>query len=111
MNGTRRSHVYQLKRAPRRASHRYPAAHESIRRGPQATARAPDGYTAHSRSIAPPRVECVRHRMRPLHGDTVRQESIEAAHPRKLGALDVRIKMNNLLQRMHAGIGTARGDG
>src|SRR5260363_115578 len=43
------------------------------------------------------RVECVRHRMRPLHGDTVRQESIEAAHPRKLGTRDVRIKMNTLL--------------
>ena len=56
------------------------------------------------------RMEFIRHRMRPQHRDAVRQQGIHAAHPCAQRTFGLGIKMDHLLERMHAGIGASRSD-
>lgn len=58
-------------------------------------------------------VKVIWHHTRPLNRDVVWQESIGATDPGELVALKSRVKMDNLHQRMDAGVrapGTYRGD-
>ncbi len=56
------------------------------------------------------RMEVVRHRPRPLDRDALRQERVRAAHPGEVGALEFGIEMDDLAERVHAGIRAPRDD-
>ena len=57
------------------------------------------------------RMEVRRHRLAPLHRDVARQVAVGAAHPRERLALDRRVEVHHLVQRVHAGVGAAGTDG
>ena len=48
-----------------------------------------------------------RHLTRPLHRDVAWQKRIGAAHPRRQFALEQRVEMRHLHQRMHTGVSAA----
>ena len=51
------------------------------------------------------RMEVLGHRMRPQHRGRGRQVRVDAAHPRRVRTLRIRLEMHDLRHGMHAGIG------
>ena len=51
------------------------------------------------------RVEVGRDGLRPLHGDVLGEIAVGAAHPRELLANDGGVEVDDLVQRVHAGVG------
>jgi len=68
----------------------------------------PEVVTAAKRSEAG--VEIIADGARPTHGHVGRKEAIGAADPGALRSFDLRVEVDDLIERMHARIGTTGTD-